>query len=311
MFHRYSPVATLILLSFAPSIESFLTSGAALIPAHQHNHHPKRSLPLFIFFKERDDKAEGKLSLLESLSSSSIQFPVTSEESLFFGLDDPICFRLLAVGDIDEVVDMCMAEYGDDLGQSPSASKLVDTASLRILIDSTCKMKIPRPEGQLPIDHAILLASNAKTNQLIGMIEVSRQPSLPTRNPGAVPMPLWGKKLYCSFRGLGPPQGWIANLLVAPPYRRKGISKFLVAAAEGVAKSWGCTSIHLHCSADEVAGRIPRLLYEGMGYERLSDDSVDLRWAEEGSQQQGPNPLENSVYIIEGVPLLYLKKELQ
>lgn len=186
----------------------------------------------------------------------------------------------------------------------------------------------------VPNDHVVLVASlqtkertqeresspDDFTNQeqrqrLVGMIEISRQPPIPSRNPPAIPFPLWCKEVYGrlvlrgqqrkhsstwakdsdSDRGCdtasGYCQAWITNLLVIPTYRGQGWAKVLVQAAETVATQYWRqpqpSSIHLHCDA---SFRVAQNLYLSMGYQAT--------------------PPEAAVYFIDGVPLLYLTKRL-
>jgi GNAT superfamily N-acetyltransferase len=126
---------------------------------------------------------------------------------------------------------------------------------------------------------------------------------LAERNPPVLPLPLWLKQMYCLAVGVGQPEGWVTNLLIAQKYRGQGFSKVLMAAVDGVGRSWNCTSIHLHADANSVSGRVPQRLYESLGYEKLADDRLDFSW-------MGPEALSSSVFLIEGVPLLYLRKLL-
>lgn len=291
---HYLPIAAVLLLW--RSIEGFTSTRTNSV-------HLERCSSLRIFFKSRDDSAGDSVALLEELASSEVKFPTYAPEFLFKEVPESLCFRPLGTADVDEIVSMCMDEYspdGKDLSSTATTSKIVDAASLRILIEVTCKMKASRT-NDIPKDHAILVATRGE--DIVGMIEVSQQPPDPTRNPGAVPLPLWGKRLTGGGREL---QGWVANLLIRPSFRRKGLGKFLVAAAEGVARSWGSKSIHLHCDADPTRGRVAQRLYLGLGYEPLAE--TNPKWAVEG--EQGPNPVDSSVFVIDGVPLLYLKKQL-
>lgn len=46
---------------------------------------------------------------------------------------------------------------------------------------------------------------------------------------------------------------YISNLAVAPESRRKGVALQLMAAAEALARDWGCTSSALHCNPHNEA----------------------------------------------------------
>jgi ribosomal protein S18 acetylase RimI-like enzyme len=142
------------------------------------------------------------------------------------------------------------------------------------------------------------------------------------------------------------PEGWITNVLVAPEFRGQGWAKVLVHACEGVARSWNVPAIHLHCDANSVSGRVAQQLYTSMGYQDscivnnnteyesspASSSSSEYDWMKLAAQAEAaaglwsssssssttdtvypttePVMCSSSVYVIEGVPLLYLKKDL-
>jgi hypothetical protein len=57
----------------------------------------------------------------------------------------------------------------------------------------------------------------------------------------------------------------------------------------------------LHCDADESnGGKIPQKLYEQLGYSMLQADDDKFSWMNAKS----------SIFLVEGVPLLYLRKDL-
>jgi len=215
--------------------------------------------------------------------------------------------------DIETIVDMCMAEYGSPKrpatihkfpwNKSPDAlADWWERFSLRPLIHFSLQLKLH--SNLQHQDHTLLVATN--NHQIVGLIEISRQPPLADRNPPILPLPLVLKQLYCSIARLPPPQGWISNLLVDPAFRGLGYAKLLVLVAEGIARSWKCNSIHLHAHADGTGGRIAQGLYSSLGYETRgsSSDNDAFSW-------MGPEVLlSSSIYVIDGVPLLYLRKVL-
>ena len=144
--------------------------------------------------------------------------------------------------------------------------------------------------------------NDCSKSKIVGMVELSQQPPSANRNPPAYPLPLWYKRLYCKINKLPPPNGWVTNLLVGPEGRGQGYSKLLMAAAEGVARTWNCTCIHLHCDASTEGGRIPQTLYKTLGYEMVDDPDSPFAWM--GSE------LSTKVYMIDEVALLYFRKEL-
>ena len=129
--------------------------------------------------------------------------------------------------------------------------------------------------------------------------------------------------------------GWITNLLVAPEYRRRGYAQALVLAAENLAlQRWRLTSMHLHCDADQATGLSAQRLYmEQLGYGTIrnndgkqqqakerennnnnngagSSSSEDYSWMN-NNNNMGPANCDSSVFVIQGIPLLYLFKDLQ
>jgi ribosomal protein S18 acetylase RimI-like enzyme len=204
--------------------------------------------------------------------------------------------RTIRSQDIQTIVEMCVQEYGSGPASFPLDSPLllgdwIDREGLRLLVDWTTRLKVAHP----PNDHAIIVSSI--NDQIIGMVEVSLQPVIPERNPPPYPIPLYLKRAFARVTN-NSLQGWITNLLIVPEYRGQGHSKILVAACEGVAASWRCTSIHLHCDADQTAGQIAQKLYTGMGYQTLRNEKFS--WMDATS----------SVFSVQGVPLLYLRKDL-
>jgi hypothetical protein len=139
------------------------------------------------------------------------------------------------------------------------------------------------------------------------MVELSIQPLDPERNPPPVPFPIWYKEAYSKSKGLPPPNGFVTNLLISDQYRGKGYSKVMMKAVEGLARSWGCTSISLHVDADPTSGEIAQALYKSLGYQPVSSDATKDKfdWVDPAFQ------LRSSIYMIDGVALLFLRKSLE
>jgi GNAT superfamily N-acetyltransferase len=239
--------------------------------------------------------------------------------------DSLVTIRLLTAEDLETIVPMCITEFGANPGEDKITyllqnipwnggqeriTKFVrewfENAALPFLVYWTFRLKIAQ---QNPYDHALLVAtlqqanlSNETKEVPVGMVELSQQPPDPRRIPTAYPLPLWYKQAYCRLYNLPPLNGWVTNLLVDPAYRSQGYSKLLMAAVEGVARTWSCTQIHLHCDADTLSGKVPQSLYTGLGYEMVQDTESPFAWM--GSQ------FSNNIYMVQGVALLFMRKKL-
>jgi GNAT superfamily N-acetyltransferase len=154
-------------------------------------------------------------------------------------------------------------------------------------------------------DYNVLCLENSALGGVVAIVELSVQPLDPLRNPPPIPLPMFFKEAYCDSKGLPPPNAWISNLLVDENARGKGYSKMLMAATEGLAKQWGCDSISLHVDSDSVAGKVPQKLYERLGYEPVVEANIEQRF-----DWMGPDILKTGLYMVEGVPLIFLRKQL-
>jgi ribosomal protein S18 acetylase RimI-like enzyme len=240
---------------------------------------------------------------------------------------EKVIIRPIEWDDVRAVTDMCVDEFGDkpDITNVFSLEFWTDWSdyfALRPLVDLSMRLKVigSSSRNRIPEDHIVLIAclssdkargpSSRKQSNVIGMIELSRQPLQPERNPPPVPVPLVVKKLLFGENL----QGWITNLLVVPGYRGRGIAKALLAACEGIARRWTCRSISLHCDADLSAGRIPQQLYAKSGYLPLQQDalmSTEFSWIAQVSETgRSASSLRTSVFVIDDVPLLYLQKTI-
>jgi ribosomal protein S18 acetylase RimI-like enzyme len=267
------------------------------------------SCHLFFRVNGAEKSSGASSSVLGELSYANITLPCSvALETASDNVKESLTIRLLETEDVDQVTQMCCREYGsksssllDFPWQKPTVSAIedwFDAVTLRPLVEVTMRLKIQESCLQ---NHAVLVACLGA--KIVGMVEISRQPPLPDRNPPPFAMPLWLKQTYCRVYKVGPLEGWITNLLITPEHRGRGIGKALVKASEGMARKWGSRSIHLHCDADTVSGHIPQRLYQSMGYHKVADEKAEYSW-------MGSAILSTSVYLVDGVPLLYLRKEL-
>ena len=158
------------------------------------------------------------------------------------------------------------------------------------------------------------------TEQIVGIAELSWQPADPARNAPPFVLPYFVKDLISRFipDNVGTsnnsdgdkltkvPRGYVSNVLTWKNRRGLGYSRVLMAALEGIARRWGCDDIRLHVDADEVSGKVARGLYWSIGYEAVPDrgnSKVGYDW-------MGPSMANQGLYLVEGVPLLYLRKSL-
>lgn len=241
------------------------------------------------------------INTLNELTSTDLPWRVELERknSINLGAAPILTIRTIQHQDIEAIAEMCVNEYGS----GPTSNNRIgdwidrlDREGLRILVDLTSRLKVAQP----PRDHAIIIGSI--DDKIVGMVEVSLQPVVPERNPPPYPIPLVLKQAFSAVTR-NTLQGWITNLLIAPEYRGQGYAKALVVACESVAASWHCTSVHLHCDADETAGLVAQKLYTGMGYQPLMMPCDNrFSWMN--------NAAASSVVVVQGVPLLYLRKDL-
>ena len=155
------------------------------------------------------------------------------------------------------------------------------------------------------------------TQQIVGIAELSWQPPDPVRNAPPFVLPYFVKDLISRFiRNNGEesisdeqqmvPKGYISNVLTWKSRRGLGYSRVLMAALEGIARRWGCDDIRLHVDADDVSGKIARGLYWSLCYEAVPDRGN----GQVGYDWMGPSMANQGLYLVEGVPLLYLRKRL-
>ena len=286
--------------AFLPRSRHFAVSSSTVSPSR------------CLFFKATEAPKKPGFQIPEQVfadfASNNVTLPYQCElETTISDENRLLTIRLLQSKDLERISDMCYQEYSTGPAtffnfpwQTPAKIEdWLERLMLRPLVDLTMRLKLH--DNDIADDYAVIVACFNDT--IAGMVEVNRQPVLPERNPPPYPIPLVLKQVYCQLAKLEPPQAWIANLLVAPEFRGRGLSKVLVAACECIARSsWNLQSIHLHCDADSASGGIPQKLYESMGYERIADPNPEYAWLS--------TMMSTSIYMIDGVPLLYLRKKL-
>ncbi|CAJ1891559.1 unnamed protein product [Cylindrotheca closterium] len=247
-------------------------------------------------------------AILGQLESPTLRLPF--EFSLTRGEeqddDENLIIRHMGMDDLDEVVKMCMAEFGPAADKDPQSlpdwlDKIYFEPSIRLALQA--KMRENRISNEnMSKDPAIMvLCRQVEKSKVVGLVEISLQPADANKNPPKFPQPLAIKNLYSKFKGVKI-EGWVTNLLIDPDYRGLGYSKLLMAATEGIARSWDCSYIFLHADASVRSGKVSQTLYESMGYEVVTDSDPDYAWM--------PKNTFSSVRMIDGVALLCFRKPL-
>lgn len=218
--------------------------------------------------------------------------------------NEKLVIRHMELEDLDEVLKMCLDEFGPDKDPdslSDWLDKIYFEPSISLALQA--KMRENRISNEIMSkDPAILvLCRQDEKSKVVGLVEISLQPADANANPPKFPQPLAIKNLYSKFKGVEI-EGWVTNLLIAPDYRGLGYSKVLMAATEGIARSWNCNYIFLHADANIRSGKVSQSLYESMGYEVVSDSDPDYAWM--------PKNTVSSVRMIDGVALLCFRKPL-
>jgi GNAT superfamily N-acetyltransferase len=304
---------TLVILSFACSDGFVIPNACPGKRRFDGPRHGSSTRPNLFFRPVALDKSVWKVpkSAFEKVSNSDLPWTIeleSSKPSVARASKAVLHVRTIRTCDIPSITEICVKEYGSSVSPfsiietSGEAGNWFDREGLRLLVDVTSRFKVQ----DTPKDHAILvsLISDGNDQILVGMVEISRQPVIYERNPPPYAVPLFIKQAYASLTN-SKLQGWITNLLIEPEYRGRGHAKVLVAACEAVAKSWRLDSIHLHCDSDELTGRVSQKLYLGMGYRPLPTDE-SFSWMRDFA-----GTASNSVFMVQGVPLLYLRKDLR
>ena len=182
--------------------------------------------------------------------------------------------RYLEEGDLNQVVKMCVREFGSQapspesaalpgqLVQSPRTpmDELKDwfedwTLSLTVRIGLTQRIKRRSDTSAKEPDHHVICLveegqderTGAAENTVVGIVELSQQVPDPeqTTPPFIVPYAIKkalgsvGVQNRAAVSMLGTePLPYISNVLVRPESRGRGYSRILMAAAEGLARDW-------------------------------------------------------------------------
>lgn len=260
---------------------------------------------------------------------------------------DRLIIRHLEEEDIASILPEIVREFGS-LAPAPStnpepgdelSSKVENYLfSLTVLIGLTQRVK-RRKEGYSDAnsarpDHNVVClveerndvvgeTSHRHSEQIVGIAELSWQPPNPNSNAPPYVLPYYAKALISRFfgrsnngdakttAGVAVPGGYVSNVLVWKTRRGRGYGRLLMAALEGIAHIWGCDDVRLHVDANENSGRIARGLYSSLGYVGVPDRGGTSTNDIAGYGWMGPSMANQGLYLVDGVPLLYLRKSLK
>ena len=271
---------------------------------------------------------------LDELRQSSLtlpySFPVAKNGNS--NENDPVTLtiRKLEKPDLDVVVPMCAKEFGtsptevksfpwDNLNKA-AIDAWFDDLIFGPLVGIAFEAKIVQREKEPFSDFLLCLEQTTAdgSDSLIGIVDLSMQPLDPSRNPPPFPFPMWYKQAYAASKELPGLDGWISNLLIDEKHRGKGYAKILMAAAEGLARSWGCSSLSLHVDADRERGKVPRKLYQTLGYTPVMKPMMATETTTAGDTQISSqndyawmgDRLRSGLYNVDGCMLVFMQKEL-
>ena len=261
-------------------------------------------------------------NILTELGLSSLLLPYETKISTGDNPNETITLiiRHMESDDLNQVTDLCIAEFGsgpttnllDFPWNKPEQilewwDRLWFEPSVRFALQAKMNANNNNNNNLNHNDPSILVLCRRgkerdNTEEVIGLVEVSLQPPEANRNPPTYPVPRRIKELYCRAKGIEKLEGWITNLLISPKYRGMGYSKMLMAATEGIARSWGCQYMYLHADADFRSGKVPQSLYENLGYAVITDEDQSYDWM--------PKSTFSSIRMVQGVALLWFGKQL-
>lgn len=175
---------------------------------------------------------------------------------------------------------------------------------------------------QIPVISSNPDQPESYNEQIVGIGEISWQPPNPNRNAPPFVLPYFTKQILSKFNPstdddgqiVDSPRGYISNVLVWKSRRGLGYARVLMAALEGIAKSWKCQDVRLHVDADEKSGKVAQSLYRNLGYRGVPDRTSTYKKAKGervGLEWMGPSMINEGLYMVDGIPLLYMQKSLE
>ena len=230
-----------------------------------------------------------------------------------------LTLRYLQEKDLPSVVRMCMDEYGSSSFISGAFGPDILTSEPNALIDigiayekwalafgiyigmyQRVKRQVSGSSNSaVKPDHNVVCLLLG--DEVIGMAEVSIQSRDPLRTSPAFIIPMFIKQLLFRSKGLVP---YISNVLMKEQFRGRGFGKLLMDACEDLARDMGFDEVYLHVDADAKSGKIARRLYKKSGYKPvIMEGQCDDAWI--------GNDKVSGIYMVEGVPLSFLRKGLE
>ena len=274
--------------------------------------------------------------------------PKKTEDETMSNRATKMVIRHLEEEDIICILPEVVREFGSLMSQTNSNKQPGDEVatqienylfSMTVLIGLTQRVKrrikgYPEGTGSNYPDHNVICiveqipiisqdASQPETynEQIVGIGEISWQPPNPNRNAPPFVLPYFIKQILSKFSSgvgidgevLDAPRGYISNVLVYKNRRGLGYGRVLMAALEGIAKTWDCKDVRLHVDADEKSGKVAQALYRKLGYIGVPDRGSSAKKSKDeklGYEWMGPSMASEGLYMVDGIPLLYMQKSL-
>lgn len=286
--------------------------------------------------------------ILDELEYGQTAIPITfemKEKNNISTKKRKIQVRQMEMKDLPRCVALCLKEYGkyssindnntgngqkkDLKNQFQSMMDDLDNFIFSFVVLFGLEQRVTRrmqsdTSKSLPQDHNVVVISELTMNDeqqkedelIFGMAEISLQPPDPSRTAPPFVVPTNLKSFFAditsspvataTMKSSKPPLcAYVSNVLITNEYRSKGYSKILMAACHGIARSWGYESTFLHVDADFKSGRAAQQLYRKLGYKPFVDETYNEQFA-----WMGIDSVNRGLYIVDGVPLLFLKKDL-
>ena len=255
-----------------------------------------------------------------ALISSSSQTPKQPGDEVATQIENYL-FSLTVLLGLTQRVERRKKGYpGDD--NATSTNKNIPDHNVICLVE-----QIPITSSNQNDEGAAVTTSYSE--QIVGIGELSWQPPNPNRNAPPFVLPYFMKSLFSRLNPavatsadgssntmINTPRGYISNVLVYKSRRGKGYGRLLMAALEGIARIWQCEDVRLHVDASEVSGKAAQELYWSLGYICVPDRGAKKRGGGDdknrvGFEWMGPSMANQGLYMVDGIPLLYLCKSME